>query len=47
VLYTPADLVAELGDLAVERAETVRRFVQLEDGEAIALDAFVRARRPH
>lgn len=45
VLYTPADVVAELGGLAVERAETVRRIVALEDGEAVALDAFVRARR--
>jgi SAM-dependent methyltransferase len=45
VLYTPADVVAELGDLAVERAETVRRAVELEDGAAVALDAFVRAQR--
>ena len=46
VLFTPDDVVAELGDLVVERAETVRRVVALEDGEATALDAFVRARRP-
>ncbi len=46
VLYTPADVVAELGDLAVERAEMVRREVELDDGAAVALDAFVRARRP-
>jgi SAM-dependent methyltransferase len=46
VLYTPADVAAELGELVVERAETVRRTVPLEGGEAVALDAFVRARRP-
>ena len=45
VLFTPEGVVAELGDLVVERAETVRRVVPLEDGEATALDAFVRARR--
>ena len=46
VLFTPDDVVAELGDLVVERAETVRRVVALEDGEATALDAFVRVVRP-
>jgi hypothetical protein len=30
----------------VERAETVRRAVPLDYGEATAVDAFVRARRP-
>jgi SAM-dependent methyltransferase len=45
VLFTPEDVVAELGDLEVERAEKVRRTVALEEGEAIAIDAFVRARR--
>jgi SAM-dependent methyltransferase len=42
VLYTPEDIVASLGGLEVERAETVERPV---DG-AVALDALVRARRP-
>jgi len=46
VLFTPEDVVAELGDLAIERAEKVRRTVALDDGEATAVDAFVRARRP-
>lgn len=45
VLYTAADLVPELLELEVERAEAVGRSVPLEDGEAIALDAFVRAHR--
>lgn len=46
VLFTPDDVVAELGELVVERAETVTRTVALEEGEATALDALVRARRP-
>jgi SAM-dependent methyltransferase len=47
VLFTPEDVVTELDDLVVERAETVRRAVALPDGgTATALDAFVRARRP-
>lgn len=46
VLFTPDDVVAELGGLVVERAETVTRTVALEEGEATALDALVRARRP-
>ena len=47
VLFTPEDVVASLGGLVVERAEKVRRTVSLDDGrEAIAIDAFVRARRP-
>ena len=45
VLYTPADVVASLDDLVVERAETVERTVTLDDGDAVALDAFVRAAR--
>jgi len=47
VLFTPEDVVASLGELVVERAETVQRAVQLEDGEATARDAFVRASRPY
>ena len=46
VLFTPADVVASLDGLAVERAETVERTVALDDGEAVAIDAFVRAARP-
>ena len=46
VLFTPDDVVALLGDLVVERAETVGRTVTLDDGdERTALDAFVRAHR--
>jgi hypothetical protein len=45
VLFTPDEVVEQLGGLTVERAAQVRRSVRLEDGEAIAIDAFVRARR--
>jgi hypothetical protein len=46
VLFTPADVVAELDGLQVERAERVRRPITL-DGEGVeAIDALVRARRP-
>ena len=45
VLFTPADVVANLDCLVVERAETVERTVTHDDGEAVALDAFVRAAR--
>ena len=49
VLYTAADVLADLGDLAddfdVERAEPVRREVQTPDGERTAVDALVRLRR--
>jgi 2-polyprenyl-3-methyl-5-hydroxy-6-metoxy-1,4-benzoquinol methylase len=47
VLYTADDVVAEIPGLEVERAETVRRPVRLEDGTTVeAVDALVRARRP-
>ena len=46
VLFTPEDVIASLAGLVVERAEKVRRPVSLEAGEAVAIDAFVRARRP-
>jgi SAM-dependent methyltransferase len=46
VLFTPEDVVQQLEGLVVECAETVRRTVSLEDGEATAIDALVRARRP-
>jgi 2-polyprenyl-3-methyl-5-hydroxy-6-metoxy-1,4-benzoquinol methylase len=44
VLVTPDDVVAEIGDLVVERAERVRRPVTGAEREAV--DALVRARRP-
>src|SRR6187455_2216390 len=43
VLYTAEDVVPALGELGVERAEAVERSVPLEHGEAVAIDAFVRA----
>ena len=46
VLFTPEDVTAALDGLVVARAERVRRSVVLEDGEATAIDAFVRAIRP-
>ena len=46
VLYTAEDVVPALGELVVERAEAVERSVPLEQGEAVAIDAFVRAHRP-
>ena len=48
VLYTADDVVDDLVDagLHVERAERVERPVQTPDGERVALDALVRARRP-
>lgn len=46
VLYTPDEVVAVLDGFTVERAEVVRRPVDLDDGGvAYALDALVRARR--
>jgi SAM-dependent methyltransferase len=45
VLYTAQDVVPALGDLVVERAEAVERTVTLDDGEAVAIDALVRAHR--
>jgi SAM-dependent methyltransferase len=47
VLYTPSDVAADLDGtgLKIERAETVKRPVQTGDGEQVALDALVRARR--
>lgn len=48
VLYTAHDVVDDLdgGGLQIERAERVERPVQIPDGERVALDALVRARRP-
>jgi len=45
VLFTPEDVTSSIDDLVVERAETVRRTVALDEGVAVAIDAFVRARR--
>jgi SAM-dependent methyltransferase len=46
VLFTPADVSGELPGLEIEKAERVLRPVQTEEGEAQAIDALVRARRP-
>jgi SAM-dependent methyltransferase len=47
-LYSAEDIVTDLvgTGLSVERAEMVRRPVETPEGERIALDALVRARRP-
>jgi SAM-dependent methyltransferase len=46
LLHTPSDIVAALTDLEIERAEQVRRPVELEDGTRVeAVDALVLARR--
>ncbi len=45
VLYTPDDIVAELHGLEIEKAERVHRDV--DDAERPAIDALVRATRPH
>ena len=46
VLYSADEVVDDLDDLRVERAERVERPVQTADGERVALDALVRASRP-
>jgi SAM-dependent methyltransferase len=48
VLYTANDVVTDIEGLGlqIERAERVERPVQTADGERVALDALVRARRP-
>ena len=48
VLYSAADVAAGLegAGLEIERAERVERPVETPDGEKIALDLLVRARRP-
>jgi SAM-dependent methyltransferase len=45
VLYTAEDVVADLNGLEVERSELVERPVDAPEGERVALDALVRARR--
>ena len=44
VLYGPDDVVRELGELTIERAERVRRTVETDSGVAHAIDVLVRAR---
>ncbi|MGI8973400.1 MAG: class I SAM-dependent methyltransferase [Gaiella sp.] len=44
VLFTPEDLVGDLDGLVIERAETVIRNVPRDDGDAVAIDALLRAR---
>ena len=46
VLFTPDDIVAEIGGLRVEKAERVRRPVEGGEGNHEAIDALIRARRP-
>jgi len=46
VLYTAADVVADLDGLEIEKAERVERPVETPEGERIALDVLVRAVRP-
>lgn len=47
VLYTAEQVVAALGaELEIEKATTVERPVQTEQGTRIAIDCLVRARRP-
>lgn len=45
VLFTPDDVVAEIGDLRVEQARRVRRPVEDAGAAREAIDALVRARR--
>jgi len=46
VLYTGPEIVADLPDLVVERAERVERPVQTPEGTRVAFDVVVRATRP-
>jgi len=46
VLYTPEEIVADLHGFEVAKAVLVERPVETADGERVALDALVRARRP-
>lgn len=46
VLYTPDDVVGDLADLAIERAERVRRPVEVDGSEVEAIDVLVRATKP-
>ncbi|MFC5187688.1 class I SAM-dependent methyltransferase [Actinomadura harenae] len=46
VLHTPADVTAALPGLTVQRAERVRRPVEVDGEERFAVDTLVRAVRP-
>ena len=48
VLFSPDDVAADLARsaLVVDRADRVHRTVDTADGECVAIDALVRARRP-
>ena len=46
VLYSPEDLVADLGSLEIVKAEKVERPYESEEGTFTAIDALVVARRP-
>ena len=46
VLYSAADLVESVDGLDVERAEPVERPVATPEGERVAIDVLLRARRP-
>jgi SAM-dependent methyltransferase len=46
VLYDRDDVVAQLSGLRIERADTLTRPVHTPDGDRVALDLLVRARRP-
>ena len=43
VLYTPEQVVGVLGELHIDRAETVDRVVDTPEGQKVALDCLVRA----
>jgi SAM-dependent methyltransferase len=45
ILTVPAEIVAELGDLEIERAAVVERPVETDEGLRVALDTLVRAVR--
>jgi SAM-dependent methyltransferase len=44
ILFTPEELVADVPELDIERAERVRRPVETADGRVHAIDAVLRAR---
>jgi SAM-dependent methyltransferase len=46
ILFEPGDLVEDVPELEIERAERVQRPVETADGTAVAIDALLRARRP-
>jgi SAM-dependent methyltransferase len=46
VLFGPEEIVEDLSGLQIERAKQVKRTVVTDAGEAIAIDALVRAVRP-